>query len=343
MRWWRGASAAQFVLWSWLGGCAQLLGADALDYTLGDASAGHAGGDSTGPGGTSGGADANSGGAGADANSGGTSGGAGAHTSAGGDAGRAGNHSAIGNGGAAGRAGNAGTPGSGDCKGNEGPTPVNIDDKFCIDSTEVTYAQYLEFVNVAPVIEQPAACSWNVTPEGAGDFEPDVVYPAWPPAEAILNLPVGGVDWCDARAYCDWAGKRLCGRVDGGPLKYTSYVTESELYYACSHNGDWTYPYGDTFELATCAAEPRQIPAPVKSLAGCESGFAGVYDLSGNVGEWQDTCLVDLGPADACRLGSFGFETMGDPSVELRCDADYSMSRRTHSNPIGIRCCSDVL
>lgn len=42
----------------------------------------------------------------------------------------------------------------GDCAGTAEPEPVNIECKFCIDSTEVTYRQYGAFIDAAPDIEQ---------------------------------------------------------------------------------------------------------------------------------------------------------------------------------------------
>src|SRR5688500_2038989 len=57
------------------------------------------------------------------------------------------------------------------CSGHAGPVAVNIEGKCCIDSTEITYAQYLEFLAAAPP-EQDAFGEWNVTAEGLPDYEP---------------------------------------------------------------------------------------------------------------------------------------------------------------------------
>src|SRR5262249_39830790 len=75
--------------------------------------------------------------------------------------------------------------------------------RFCIDATEVTNAQYAAFLATNPQTSlQPARCtSWNGTYAGA--------YVG--PLTGRDDYPVVGVTWCDAFAYCKWAGKRLCG------------------------------------------------------------------------------------------------------------------------------------
>src|SRR5258708_37508752 len=89
-----------------------------------------------------------------------------------------------------------------------GPTMVNIG-SFCIDSTEVTADQYMQFLTAkgGDVSGQPLACaSWNRS------FVP-VGWPSGAGAQAV-----SGVNWCMAFMYCAWAGKRLCGSPSGGPL-----------------------------------------------------------------------------------------------------------------------------
>src|SRR5262249_40663852 len=110
------------------------------------------------------------------------------------------------------------------------------------------------------------------------------------------DRPVHAVDWCDAFAYCAWAGKRLCGRIAGGsvdPTFGTDLASESEWYNACSRGGQHAYPYGDTYDPRACngleygAGTGPQLP--VGSLSSCTGGFAGLFDMSGNVSEWEDS------------------------------------------------------
>lgn len=317
---WTGSIWPHVVLWWSLGGCAQLLGADDIEYTVPEG----AGRSATDEGGNGGVPET------VDDSGAGESG-----------AGKPGFGMSGAGGAGGGQAGSENTLGGSECEGREGPEPVNIQGLFCIDSTEVTNAQYLEFLGQADGIEQPAECSWNVTAEGAGDFEPGIDH-LWPPAEAALDLPVGGVDWCDAWSYCEWAGKRLCSRVDGSPPTFADYsTTNNELFYACSRGGERDYPYGDTFDPAACVTVDRDAPEPVGSFMGCEGGFEGLYDLSGNVGEWQAGCDGRAGGTDSCRLGSFGVARERTADA-WRCDTAYSMFRQTITNAIGIRCCSDV-
>ena len=75
----------------------------------------------------------------------------------------------------------------------------------------------------------------------------------------------------------------------------------------------------------------------VGSMNGCQSsvsGYAGVYDLSGNVEEWEDSC-----DANSCRLRGGSFSSIS--SDTLCCDASDNASRDTSLNYYGFRCCAD--
>jgi formylglycine-generating enzyme len=280
----------------------------------------------------------------------GGSAGAAAVTDAGGDAGNAGSPGSVGSGGdgaSGGAAGVGGTAGTGDgCPGtltscpvtSGGPTMVLVDKCFCIDSTEVTRDQYATWLGTSPVdTGQPPQCSWNT---GVDAFNPTC---EWPPATKG-NHPVACVDWCDAHAYCKGVGKRLCGKIGGGANGFDDYAaaTESQWYNACSSGGTDTYPYGSTYQEQTCNGHDHGVGVTVAvgSLSGCESsvtGYTGVYDLSGNLWEWEDSCDTNTGNSDICRIRGGSFDLNGD---ELRCDHGNDSYGYTAVSDLGFRCCA---
>ncbi len=226
------------------------------------------------------------------------------------------------------------------CPRGRGPTMVRVHSAhpFCIDSTEVTRADYIEFtsevVGVAP--NQPPECAWNtsLTPEVAA-------------TGGATNLPVRGVDWCDARAYCEWAGKRLCGRIGGGTLRREQGddPSVSEWYAACSRDGERRFPYGDTFDASACAVE-APAPDPVRTHPKCEGGFAGLFDMSGSVFEWTDMCDSEDAHANCyARGGSYFRNPSANPTADPRaygCSGvgSYPAARSTLGVDVGFRCCA---
>jgi sulfatase modifying factor 1 len=163
------------------------------------------------------------------------------------------------------------------------------------------------------------------------------------------------VDWCDAYHYCAAVGKRLCGKIGGGSNKFLSGTDAgaSQWYRACSAGGVNAYPYGNAFELTYCNASEcgDGESLPVATLSGCQSsvsGYTGVYDLSGSVWEWEDSCYGLLGSDGyACGMRGGAFDSYDSSGYAgcwsddtLACDLNSSDSRDSVAGDLGFRCCS---
>ncbi len=207
---------------------------------------------------------------------------------------------------------------------------------FCIDGTEATTAQYNDFLLTGPATSgQPSECSWNTSYlPGNG----------WTFVSSESTLPIANVNWCDAYAFCNWAGKRLCGKVGGGPADFTQFgSTDNEHYVACSNGSTRIYPYGNTFDPTACNSVDRDAGqvVPVGSLASCQGGVPGLFDMSGNVEEWQDACETSSGPNDPCLDGTGAFD-YGAPPDGTRCDFADNDVRGGQFPDVGIRCCASL-
>lgn len=214
-----------------------------------------------------------------------------------------------------------------ECQGSKGPQPVRVGD-YCIDSTEVTNGDYAEFLaaKTGDTSGQPPECAWNTS------FAPGFT--------AAKTVPVRGPDWCDALAYCAWAGKRLCGRIGGGPLpsNLRENAAADEWFRVCTKDGTRAYPYGSTFSVDACNCDKPGGAVPVKSFATCEGGYPGIFDMAGNLWEWENSC-ADGGATAACavRGGSYANNSMGDCKSTLTPTRD-----RATVTDVTIRCCSDL-
>jgi formylglycine-generating enzyme required for sulfatase activity len=200
---------------------------------------------------------------------------------------------------------------------------------YCIDSTEVTRAAYIGFINANyDVNQQRVEC----LPPSNSNFIPQGVSWPWDAADA---QPANGVTWCDADAYCTWSGKHLCGAMGGGgnPVALKNDAASSEWYNACSANGNNSYPYGTSGDDMKCAGPNGMLGAVPTST--CVGGFVGIYDMSGSVAEWEDSC--DPG-TDEClvRGGSYAATS----TTDMRCSTAAPFARTLYHSPdVGFRCC----
>lgn len=152
-----------------------------------------------------------------------------------------------------------------------------------------------------------------------------------------FRAPTRGVTWHQAAAVCRASGKRLC--------------TADEWQTACGGEDDRTYPYGDTFEPGRCNGDAAgrgdavETGAMIEAVVtpddrriadGCVSAF-GVYDLSGNLWEWNASLVIGETQRGLAG-GSYRSNAAG-----LRCVTEDAGEEPDRAEPsYGFRCCADV-
>jgi sulfatase modifying factor 1 len=150
-------------------------------------------------------------------------------------------------------------------------------DGFQIDRFEVTNAQYRRF----------ALATGARTPQNW--YGLDI-----PPGQD--DLPVIGVSWEEASAYCDWVSKRLPSEAEwekacGGPAGFV-YPWGNEWEAGLANTGlDQSSQWPDTVEDIWLLLDPAAVgtgypqPQPVGSYPQGASAY-GALDMSGNAAEW---------------------------------------------------------
>jgi formylglycine-generating enzyme required for sulfatase activity len=216
---------------------------------------------------------------------------------------------------------------------------------YCIDTTEVTVGHYAAFLASSPPLTLAPAgvCSWKTS------FVPDGT---WPLTDRD-TYPVSLVDYCDASAYCAYAGKHLCGKVGGGANAYPDFGSlVSEWFYTCSSGGVNTYPYGRVFDALVCVGidydhvpgfQPSSdMPHPVGTAAQChppDAPLSAVLDLDGNVAEWEDSCSSTNGSADYCHVRGDSYREGN--ATTMGCAYAPRVTRSFRSAFLGFRCCME--
>ncbi|MGJ8561381.1 MAG: formylglycine-generating enzyme family protein [Litorimonas sp.] len=193
---------------------------------------------------------------------------------------------------------------------------------FNIDPTEVTNAQFAEFVMATDYVTSAEKIQPGFDMPGSAVFvPPDVTHPSWwrfvegaswrhpeGPDSSIMgrdNFPVVHVSHEDAQAYATWKGRAL--------------PSEAQWEYAAKAGTNTRYMWGETRTIeGEEQANTWQGAFPIqntnddgylrRSPVGCYSPNAfGLYDMVGNVWEWTNTIYreSESEPVYVIKGGSF--------------------------------------
>ncbi|MCU0691707.1 MAG: formylglycine-generating enzyme family protein [Polyangiaceae bacterium] len=126
------------------------------------------------------------------------------------------------------------------------------------------------------------------------------------------------VDWCDAQASCRSVGKRVCGQIGGGGLAWSvgGEASRSQWYNASSGGRASKYTYGSQYDDNACNGRCTNASSSCESRCcttnaatfypachGAQAPFGGMWDMGGNVVEFEDACGEATGPGvDICRI-----------------------------------------
>ncbi len=224
---------------------------------------------------------------------------------------------------------------------------------FCVDDYEVSAGDYLSWLSgtaAAPVPSrgaQEAKCLWKT------DHAPQTSAGCFADQSTAPLLPIRCIDWCDADAYCHAFGKRLCGNTSGGANDYDAPSTSaSEWYFACTSGNSsgavYAYPYGTSYVGGLCDDANEDFPtaqahdiAADATCTGPVEPFDEIFDLVGNVSEWEDACKpadsASDGSTDLCltRGGSYTDDAAGSTCANIL----ESSARASFNQFTGFRCC----
>jgi len=189
---------------------------------------------------------------------------------------------------------------------------------FYIDKYEVTNLQYKQFIDA----------TGRKAPENIVNHD----YTIWKNGtfpEELANHPVVNVTWYDAKAYCEWRGKRLPTAVEWEKAARGPY---GNIY---PWGNEYFEGFANLYQKGESYVNRRTVPVGSYDMS---KSYYGVYDLAGNVWEWVDDTYItpdSKTPKKLAKGGGWGYNGnryTARASFSLLLDPTYT------SNCLGFRC-----
>lgn len=168
---------------------------------------------------------------------------------------------------------------------------------FEIDPTEVTVGAFREFVEATALVTAAEKAGGGQVYEAGWVQKPGWTWQAPYGSPARDNEPAVHVNFSEAKAFCEWRGKRLPTDREWIEAGYTERRPNAPEPF---HTGS-TYPYptGQTPDGANCLSDCGSTPAIDNSavltrgighapVGTTTPGVNGLYDMGANVWEWVD-------------------------------------------------------
>jgi len=242
---------------------------------------------------------------------------------------------------------------------SEDPVNTIYLDAFYMDKYEVTNAQYRRFVEET---DHKAPEGWYLlnTDMHKGYISGELRSGFKPWSDENFNgdnQPVVCVDWEDAKAYAEWAGKRLPTSAEWEKAARGGLVGKEYVW------GNDPIPPKGAGNLADMSA--RKIFLRIDFFVGYDDGYSytapvgrfepngyGLYDMAGNVNEWCADWYDSNYYANAPKQNPKGPESGGTRSVRggawcsfpsyARVGFRWDLPPNDTYDSQGFRCVSDV-
>jgi formylglycine-generating enzyme len=213
---------------------------------------------------------------------------------------------------------------------------------FAIDRTEVTIGQFEKFIAATGFVTQAEKVGGGLVYQSGWQRKPGWTWRAPFGTPASESEPVVHINFDEANAYCEWAGKRLPTDAEWVEAAFTERRATPPAPF--EYGKTYEFPNGSMPDGANCLEDCGPSPAIDYSAvldrgrgparAGTtQRGVNGLYDMGANVWEW-----VDHGAGDAKRTrgGSWWYGR-----AQMRQGYLASKPREMAVVYIGFRCAKD--